>query len=217
MTIQHHPKRAGLLDDLLAAVGDAVVVTDPEPQGAMNPWRTYRACLETAADLPDIGNVAVLQDDVTPCRRFRDALEAAVAARPNRVLALFHGGAPRENLSALARAHAAGETWVELNSHRWVPAVAVVWPIRLVCPVVCWVEEQDFPRGLRADDEILGRALRDLDEPVLACVPSIVQHEDAVPSLMGMRARAGGDPARVAAFWVGDADPLDLDWTAGAA
>lgn len=217
IAIQHHPRRADLLPALLDAVGDAIVVTDPEPQGAANPWRCYAACLEAASDLPDVGTVAVLQDDVTPCAGFRDVLERAVAARPDRVLALFHGGAPRENLAGLARAWAAGETWVALNSRRWIPAVALVWPVRLVCPVVCWAAEQDFPRGFRADDEILSRALRALGEPVLACVPSIVEHDDRVPSLMGTRARGGEDRARVAAYWVGDNDPLDLDWTTGAA
>ena len=51
---------------------------------------------------------------------------------------------------------------------------------------------------------------------MLACVPSIVQHEDIAPSVAGQKARAGVDDTRVAAHWIGDRDPLELDWNAGA-
>ncbi len=215
--VQHHPNRADLLPDLLLALGDAIVIPDIDPQGFPHPWRCYQACLEAASDLPHATHACILQDDVTPCRAFREALAAAVAARPDRVLVLFHGGAPRQNVLRLTRALASGETWVELAASPWVPAVAVVWPIRLVCPVVCWVEEQEYPRGFKADDEIIGRALRAFDETVLVCVPSIIQHEDVVPSLAGQKARGGADPNRVAAYWIGDGDPLELDWDSGAA
>lgn len=215
IAVQHHPSRADLLPALLAAIGDAEVVTDPEPDGRPHPWRTYREALDSTPD--DATHRMILQDDITPCRNFPAALAAAVEARPGSVLALFHGGNPRENAPLLDRALAAGETWVRLNSRRWIPAVALVWPVRLVCPVVCWVEEQNYPGAFRADDEIIARALRALGEDVLACVPSIVQHEDVVPSVTGQRARGGVDRGRVAAHWIGDQDPLGLDWTAGAA
>lgn len=202
-----------MLPALLAAVGDAEVVIDPDPDATRSPWRCYREALERTPD--DATHRVVVQDDATVSRNFRAALDAAVSARPDSVLALFHGGSPRENLSRLSLAKARGHVWARLNSRRWVPVVALVWPARLVCEVVCWVAEQNYPDAFRADDEIVGRALRALGEPVLACVPSLVQHDDVNPSLVSQRARAGRDPARVAAFWIGDDDPMLLDWGSG--
>lgn len=213
VAVQHHPKRADMLGPLLARLGPAEVVTDPAPDDRASPWRTYNEALDRTPD--DATHRCILQDDVTLPDRFREALDLAIASRPDNVLALFHGGSPRENLMSLQRAAASGATWVRLNSRRWVPAVALVWPKRLVCEIVCWVADQQFPPVYRADDEVLGRALRALGETALACVPSIVQHADEVPSLVGDRARAGRDPARVAAFWIGETDPVSIPWHSG--
>lgn len=214
--VQHHPARTALLDRLLPALPEgAVVVSDPDPDGEPNPWRTYEACLEAAADL-DATHAVILQDDATPCSRFALAVEAAVAARPDRLLVLWHGGQPREHILSIDRALDAGEAWIEMWSRRWVPAVALVWPLRLVCPVVCWVREAEYPPQLRADDETIGNALRALGEPPpLACVPSLVEHDDMQPSLVGQRAKFGLDPARVAHRFIGAGDPLALDWSRG--
>lgn len=214
--VQHHPARAGLLSGLLAAVPSATVVVDPDPNGPPSPWRSYAACLEAAAD-GGLTHALVVQDDVTLCYGFGSVLHEVVASRPARVLALWHGGQPRENLAAIDGAAARGEGWAAYRSRRWVPTVALVWPARLVCPAVCWASEQRWPERVRADDEIVGRALTALHEPVLISVPSLVQHDDTVPSLVGRRHKAGLDPARVAHRYIGGGDPLTIDWASGAA
>lgn len=201
-----------MAEALAARLPEAELVVDPEPDGVRNPWRTYREALDSTPAWAT--HRVIVQDDVTLCRRFGEALEAAVGAQPDRVIVLFHGGQPREDLIYLDRGIAAGRPLVELRSRRWVPVVANVYPARVVCPIVCWTVEQDWPQLFRADDEVIGRALRALNEPVLAAAPSLVQHEDVVPSLIGRRARAGEDPARVAHRFCGDADPMLLDWSA---
>ena len=54
------------------------VVTDPEPDGVLSSWRTYRLALETFPD--EATHVLVLQDDATPCRDFAKALPSVIAA-----------------------------------------------------------------------------------------------------------------------------------------
>lgn len=213
VAVQGHPVRADLHAALAPCLGDHDVVLDPRPDMAPQAWRTYRACLEAVPAWAT--HTIVVQDDACVPDRFRDLLDAALAARPDRVLALWHGGAPREHVPALARAHDRGERWVRFDRFRWLPTVAVCWPARLVAPVLEYVDAQAWPPAFSADDEILGRALRALREPFLACVPSLVDHPDCVPSLMPKRAaRAGKDPGRVAAFYVGDVDPPGV-WSSG--
>ncbi len=216
IAVQHHPKRDDLLPALLASAPSARVVTDPEPTGFPSPWRCYRACLESAA--AGTTHIACLQDDVTLTGNFEAGLDAAVRARPDSLLVLFHGGQPHENLPAIYRACDRGEAWIRPASWRWIPAVALVWPVRLIAPALEFVDEQNWPERFRADDEIIGRAMRHLAESPLVAVPSLVEHADMTPSLVGRRAMQGRDPSRVAACFAGeDCDATEIDWDAGAA
>lgn len=228
--VQHHPARAELLDRLLPHLPEgATVVSDPEPDAGPNPWRTYQRCLEIAHDAEAdtsfmqklherMSHAVILQDDATPCRNFAAACEAAISSRPDALLVLWHGGQPREHVLSIDRALDAGDAWVDYWSTRWVPTVALAWPIRLACPVVCWIEEQEYDPRFRADDEKIGNAVRALGERVLTCVPSLVEHDDCAPSVVGKRERCGEDPARIAHRWVGlDVDPVSaIDWARGA-
>lgn len=212
IAIQHHPARADMIGPLLDRIGgDVEVVTDPEPDGFRSPWRTYREALERTPD--GVTHRLILQDDVTVCDGFADAVELASASRPLRLLTLFHGGQPRQNLPRIERGLAARQTWVAIDIRRWVPVVALMWPVHVIRPALDWIDEQHYPVRLRADDEIVGRAMNALGETVLACVPSIVQHEDMVPSLLGLRAKQGADRARVAYKFTDD--PSGIDWSAG--
>lgn len=222
VVVQHHPRRAELLPALLERLGDdAEVVTDPDPDAATpSPWRCYRECLLRGLDLADQGvtHLMVVQDDAHPCERFREAAGLAVEARPLNPLCLFVPGALRQ--AARRVQHSAGSrAWVPLDRHLWVPVVALVWPVPLIAPTLEWVERRNWPEAFRADDEIVGRAMQALRQQVLASAPSLVQHPDLVPSLVGRRARAGRDAGRIAACFAGpDCDPVTgIDWHTGAA
>lgn len=212
--VQHHPARAAMLAALLTRIGgDVDAPGDPEPDGQPNPWRCYRHTLQTTP--PGATHRVVLQDDVEVCDGFRPAVEAAIAAQPARLLALFVGGRPVEHALALYRASDKGHSWAELRPDRWCPAVALCWPVEMIEPFLHYVEMQRWPAGFRADDEMIGRWLRTQGQGALATVPSLVEHPDVVPSLIGRRAWGGADVGRVAACYIGDCDVTTIDWNLG--
>jgi len=101
---------------------------------------------------------------------------------------------------------------VSLPRFSWFPAVAVAWPVRLIAPLLEYVDQQPWAQTHRADDEIIGRFLRHHGETPYATVPSLVDHPDDVPSLIGTRHRGGLNPARVVACWVGDCPADEINW-----
>lgn len=216
LVVQHHPSRADVLQRLLQsltppgdlrdrvrALAPVEVVTDPEPGAKLrSPWRTYRACLEALGDGPGL----VLQDDAVACPGFVDAAEAAVRARPGRLVAFFHGGVPSVR-QQFAQAAARGDHFIEHVGHGWVPTVALYWPPGQAAAFLAWVDQRtrkELPRYWRADDGIVARWARATRRGCLLTVPCLVEHPDDTPSLIGARHKGGRNPYRVAALYVGD-------------
>lgn len=186
--------------------------TDPRPEGMRSPWRTYRHALE--ATPVGATHRLVIQDDVQVCRAFVAAARRAISARPEHLISFYVGGYPQESARALFAACDRGEHWVQLPL-RWIcPALALVWPVEFIEPFLAYVDRQNWPERFRADDEIIARWLRIEHRPVLATVPSLVEHPDDVPSLIGRRASSGVDTNRIAACFIADDyDALEIDWS----
>lgn len=205
--IQHHPSRAHLIEPLLALLGDAEVVTDPDPDNRYrSPWRTYRRCLE--APPAGVTHVLVLQDDTLPCRDLQAVCERVARPEP---LCLFLGGAPQRAARDAREALRRGERLMPLPIHEWVPVVAVLWPVEKAQALLEWAGENKLPGDPmpRSDDAIVGRWARKTQQQIWTTIPSLVQHPDTEASSIGRgKARAGRNPWRVAFAWVGpDADP----------
>lgn len=212
--IQSHPLRAEMAAALAVKL-DAEVVVDPDPDAIRNPWRTYRHALERTP--ADATHRLIVQDDTVPCGGFSEVLPAAVASRPDRLLTFFVGGHPVEHARRVYQACDRGDAWAQLDNLRWCPVLALCWPAAMIAPFLAWVDEQKFPPAFRADDEIVGRWLRATKQTPLASVPSLIEHPDEVPSLIGRRARGGLDIGRVAACFIHpDCDPSGIDWVQGA-
>lgn len=212
VAIQHHPSRADLAAALAAEVAGELVA-DPDPEGIRSPWRTYRLALELTP--ADATHRLVLQDDALVCAGFVPAARAAIAARPNRMIAFYVGGNARPATPALRAAARRGSPWAELTHMTWCPAVALAWPVALIAECLAFVDAQDWPLSFTTrgcDDEIIGRFLGHAGVTAIATVPSLVDHPDDVPSLIGKLARGGRDRRRVAACWIGDCDPGSIDW-----
>ncbi|MDR7492189.1 MAG: hypothetical protein QN122_12155 [Armatimonadota bacterium] len=202
IAVQAHPLRAPSALRIAAELAGEPC-WDPDPDGQLrSAWRTYRRAL--AETPPWATHRLIVQDDVRVCRGCRQAAERAAALAPDRVICLYVGGAPRAGAARLMRGACEGRALVDLGTIPFCPVVATMWPVRLVPRFLAWVDEQRWPADFRADDEIAGRFLLAHGLTPLATVPSLVQHPDTEPSLVGRRARGGEDATRVAALWAED-------------
>jgi hypothetical protein len=212
--VQHHPARAHLLDRLLPLLNglDVEVVTDDTSGGGWYPsaWRTYLACLSAPFTH---SHLLIVQDDALPCPGFAHAAQAAVAARPDRMVAFFHTRQPKRTWDLIEAARLAGQRWVETDVDDWVPTVATCWPAPIVKQLLRWQHPGTIGRRQRGDDGPVGRFCKATGNRPLVTVPSLVEHPDDVRSLINGRHGANGsDRTRVAAVYVGDEDATLIDW-----
>jgi hypothetical protein len=190
--VQHHPSRAALIPGLLAGLDglDVQVVEDP---GGDRPdtWRTHRACLEAMPE--GASHLLVLQDDAALCQQFAGNLLAAVAERPEAIIALFVPGFPF--LARRIEQHREkGEMFAVLPAAAFTPVVAIVYPRTHVEGLLAHTDGSRWPRARQlgtADDAVVAGYVRGLRLSVLATVPSLVDHRDDVPSVAKPSHRAG--------------------------
>jgi len=198
VVVQHHPKRARLLDTLLPALGECDVISDPEPDGPPSPIRTYLACLRAMP--PWATHLLIVQDDVfiqSP-HGFVQKVALKVAERPDSLVALFLAGAPARSARLAQQAHRRGQSWVLMAPNDWTPTVATVWPRVLARRFLAWCD--DHPRLIKmGDDSVTGAWTTVENVPVWATVPSLVEHPDVEPSLIRRKAGAGKNRFRIAA------------------
>lgn len=214
--VQHHPSRAPLLDRLLDGLAPlpVEVVADPDPDGPPSAWRTYRECLTRPHDAE---RIVVVQDDVTLADGFADRLPAIADQHPNQLTLLFVSGAPSGWQREVAAAARQGRRWATCATPpRWTPAVANVWPAALAHAFVGWADMWIDRRGKHqvGDDPVIGEWVRATGVPVVATVPSVVQHPDDQPSVVNPRVRgaAGRNRQRIACVFTGTAV---YDWSTG--
>lgn len=206
--IQTHPARSELLERLLNLLSPAhvLVAHDPTPDDKPGPLRTYLRALELAPAWST--HHLVLQDDALVSRNFVEAASVVARARPENPVALFCPKQPPEMAVKIRGAVDRGEGIVEIPPRRWAPVVALIWPVELARDFLAYVIEKDWPTHFRADDEAVGRFFRENAIELYATAPSLVEHPDVERSLIGNRVRGG----RVAAAFIGDADPLEIVW-----
>jgi hypothetical protein len=201
--IQAHPSRRHLAEGLHECIGGEIVydANDGEPR---SPWATYRRCLQRG--LEEGGDhFLIVQEDVIVCDNFVAAVERATALRPDNPLAWFVPGKPPAYINAIYAARRDCRPWAELPLGTWCPVVATSWSRYLAENLIEWAST-NVPIQWRADDEIAGRFLAWAGVPVLASVPSLVEHPDTEPSVMNGHRRVGDgrDPGRRAYFFIGD-------------
>jgi len=212
--VQHRIGRDDPLQRLLASLPEAEVITDDGE--TLNPWRCYRLCL---SGIPDHGHVAVIQDDVLVPINFVLALEKIASANPKTVVSLFlsKSGVCRRTFSS-ASIHYGKSRYVYVHPQDLVHVVGVLWPVERARLFLNWVDEN--PNRVKGnqfsicDDAHVTRWMKLTGERIRVTVPSIVQHPDDVPSIVNAsKVRGGKDSGRTAPYWIGDGDPLELDWS----
>jgi hypothetical protein len=178
-----------------------------------SPWAGYLRCLE---DIPDCSHLLIVQDDAAPVRNFTAAVRQIAAANPDAPVCLFLARLPRDASTLAARAMKTGrQRYVDLPWRSFLPVVAVLWPRHKAEEFRSWAESNPGLPGQReprSDDAMAGRWKTLTRARVRVTVPSIVQHPDMEPSLIGRRRSWGQDSGRVAMFLADDA--LEYDWSA---
>ena len=216
IAIQNHPKRA-LMGAALAQKVGGTVVTDPAPDEKVSPWRTYRRALELTPR--DATHRLILQDDMIVCHDFTRIATRALEHRPDSIVMFCVCGEPNEWTRPILNACSRDETWVRLRPDRYIPVLATCWPVRLVRPLLTYVDGQNrWPKDFVADDEIAGDFARSLREMRRACVPSLADHPVTQPSIIRKgEPQRGLNRARVAVCYIGDCEtcPDEIDWTTG--
>lgn len=209
--VQSAPGRPAALERLLRSLDcpAEVVVDNSSPP---NPWSGYQKCL---SDLPDCTHLAIIQDDTVACRNFHQAAARVAEAHPDAIVCLFLGGLPRRTSRRAQEAAARDRSTCLLHPSDFLPVVATMWPRDAAAQFLQWARENPLKLGHpnpRSDDAVAGRWMRFNRPKVICTVPSLVEHPDDMPSTIGKRASAGANKARVAAMWIGDRDPLEIDW-----
>lgn len=201
--IEHHPSRAALLPALLTSLAPlpVEVVTDPDPDSPVpGSWRTYRACLERFP--AEATHALILQDDTVVWPGLPQELASIIEAAPgdDPLIALWLGGGPwatAKMQGALDR----GESFLPLRRPH-TAAVALVWPRRRRDEILA---EAPPPSDSHVgDQDVIERWRRRV--PLVATVPSLVDHPGAVPSIRHPNKQASA--ARMTGVCVGDVDVL---------
>ena len=206
--IQAHPARAHLLPALTASLSPLPVEVVAHASEPPSPWDGYRACL---TDLPECSHLLVIQDDAVVCHNFVPALEQ-IAASNDVPVVLFLARLPRRTSRDATLALKAHRRYVDLFIRDFVPVVAMLWPKAKAEEFMAWASTARLPGqpNPRSDDAVVGRWMLVTKQTIRATVPSLVQHPDMEPSLIGCRVARGKDTWRVTLNLAEDA--LSYEW-----
>lgn len=197
---------------MLAGLDGLLVQVVEDNSKPPNPWHGYQKCL---SDLRGFSHVLVIQDDAIVCQNFPVAITKIMAARSNRVVSLFVGGLRNRTTRDFTAALGRGDRYAEIYFRDIHHVVAILWPARQAKDFLDWSRTHDVP-GMprpRSDDAVFGAWARLTKNRIFCTVPSLVQHPDDTKSTVGLRDKAGLDKGRIAVHWIGDEDPLALDWS----
>jgi len=180
-----------------------------------SPWDGYKQALRSLlADASRPTHGLILQEDVTVCKNFPLAVERIATRYPELPVLLYLSWLPRR-AAMLANKCAPTQRYLELHlkPNEFMPIVAVLWPMEKAEEFLNWTENNHRRLGHpqpRSDDGVAGRWCGYTKQCVVATLPSLVQHEDVVPSIWGRRTSWGRDKGRTALRFIGDRDPLEL-------
>lgn len=200
--VMAHPARAERAEKLAAGLGVPIV------------WDQHGDVVETclrALQGYDSGAThhLVLQDDVVACRDLLAGMAAACEVAGERPVSPYFGtyGKRMNSMDQLAhRAERARAPWVESSGPRW--GVAHAHPVVLLPNVIARYEQINSS----CDDARLNAVYRQLGVSCWYTMPSLVDHDDDLPSLT--KPGWTGHSKRVAYRFIGaEASALDVDWS----
>ena len=214
--VQAHPAREHLWSDLLASLEPLYSYVSVHSSEPPNPWEGYKLALAYFLDQREHSHCVLLQEDTIVCRNFPPAVEKIAEAHPTIPIALFLAWQPRPVAVASLRATLAGQPYIRMPVSKFCPVVAIMWPREAATRFLEWAFSAPLPGrpNPASDDAIVGEWIRRKQETVFVTCPSLVQHPDTVESVKGRQnAVWGADKGRIAANYIGEKDPLEIDWT----
>ena len=211
--VMAHPARRESAEGVRAALQrDVPVIYDKNPRPSrdkMQRWRNGRRAWE--AHDPGADWHLVIQDDVLVADHILDALETALdGLGPDGLVSAYTGtGRPdqRNVKRALTHADRHDLAWMSTRSLNWGPAI--IAPVHTIPAMLDWCEDHiERNRPPKSNyDYAIGVYYRDvIGWRTWYTVPSLVEHRDDMPSLVGH----DSGPKRVAhRFHAGDARRID--------
>lgn len=198
-----------MLTALRAALRPLPTETVEHSSEPPSPWAGYKLCL---TDIPRCSHLLILQDDVRPVANFVPAVKMIAKAQPENPVCLFLGALPRLEAKQAQRAMKLQQRYIPLSRRSFMPVVATLWPRHKAVEFLEWAEAHPHLFGRtepRSDDAMGGRWKQVTRQTVLACVPSIVEHPDEEPSIVGLNAQWGKGSRRTAPLLASDASIYD--------
>lgn len=176
-----------------------------------SPWWGYQLMLERALSYQD-DFFCCVQDDARVSEGFAAAVKQIARANPSTPVALYLAYIPRKTASNATRALNLRTTYVDVFRNDFCPVVGMLWPREKAQELLDWAGCSPLPgdRNPRSDDAVVGAWMRRTHQRIRCTVPSIVQHEDVVVSLIGRRNHAGKDRGRTALYFAEDASEYDF-------
>jgi hydroxymethylpyrimidine pyrophosphatase-like HAD family hydrolase len=157
---------------------DAEVVLDPDPAGSPQAMRTARVAWRTAPT--ESSHRIVLQDDVTLCPGFLDAVHDIVAVVPDSAVSLFAEWGSR-GASSLRQAALLGYGFAAVTNN-YVPTQALIVPTGIARGFDQYVAE--YEPDCTQDDLAMARYLEWAGVDTRLSVPNLVEHSETI-SLVG--------------------------------
>jgi len=203
--IQHHPDRSEVVGDLLEQLPGGRLITDSGGDPP-DPWRGYQLCLRSIR--PAATHACILQDDAVVCKNFAGAVDCISFSNKDVPVCLFLGAYPASTAVRARRAWLRKRNYIHLGPTSFVPLVACLWPRAKAEEFLEWSLHN---KTTRADDGNAARWMRQTKQEVLVTVPSLVEHNDYVPSVKGGRQhKPGAESWRHAVFLAEDG--LAYNW-----
>lgn len=180
LAIMAHPKRMKQVKALFAelqtypftAVGTVYDNTN-------NEWNTGKRALQEGVDNGDWH--VVIQDDAILTANFYENIESCIKALPVKTLFSLYTGTSRPLGNRVKAAVDKAEDGTWLRHHQLFWGVGIVIPTSHIEPMLEFVEDIE---GLQYDNRI-GEFYCRNGLPVYYCIPSLVDHDDDLPSTLG--------------------------------
>jgi hypothetical protein len=184
-----------------------------------NPWEGYQRALLSGLDAPENPtHVLVIQEDTIVCRNFSRTLLRIAAAKQDEPVVLFLSWLPPAVAKDAREAMIRGDRYFRHRPAKFCSVVAVLWPVEAARRFLSWAQSgvklPGYPDRVASDDACLGDWIRRKKETVWVALPSLVEHPDTVESVKGRQnALWGKDRGRCALNFIGERNPLELDWS----